>query len=144
MDGNILKRIRQEKGYSLTKLGKLTGISKSYLSLLERGIQKNPSIEIIEKIAKVLEVDMNYLILPTENKNPNRSTLKLEISLSEDGMNRKKLEQIQELISLLGKKKRSKKSHSNGFFIWAKMEEVAKLVSSIVIYYLYCNNLIVW
>ncbi|WP_066258692.1 helix-turn-helix domain-containing protein [Neobacillus drentensis] len=98
-----LKRLRQEKGYSLTKLGKLTGISKSYLSLLERGIQKNPSIEIIEKIAKVLKVDMNYLILPTENKSPYRSTLKLEISLSEDDMNRKKLKQIQELISLLGK-----------------------------------------
>ncbi|NHC39277.1 helix-turn-helix transcriptional regulator [Bacillus sp. MM2020_1] len=78
-------------------------MSKSYLSLLERGIQKNPSIEIIKKIAKVLEVDMNYLILPTENKNPYRSTLKLEISFSEDDMNRKKIEQIQELMSLLGK-----------------------------------------
>ncbi|MEH7374838.1 helix-turn-helix domain-containing protein [Neobacillus drentensis] len=106
MDGNILKRIRQEKGYSLTKLGKLAGISKSYLSLLERGIQKNPSIEIIEKIAKVLEVDINYLIDSTENKNPYKSTLKLEINLSEDDLNQDKLEQIKELISLLGKEEK--------------------------------------
>ena len=105
MDGYVLKRLRQERGYSLTELGKFTGISKSYLSLLERGIQKNPSIEIIEKIAKVLKVDMNYLIKPTENKTPYRSTLKLEISLSDDDINRKKIEQIQELISLLGKEK---------------------------------------
>lgn len=102
MDGNTLKKIRQEKGYSLTKLSKLTTISKSYLSLLERGIQHNPSIEIIEKIAKALGVNISHLIQPTENKKSENSMIKLEINLLQESINQEKLDQIKQLITLLG------------------------------------------
>jgi XRE family transcriptional regulator, master regulator for biofilm formation len=103
MDFNILKGIRIQKGYSLTKLSELTGISKSYLSLLERGIQSNPSIEVIGKIAQALKVDINDLIMPTEKKRNHNRTLKLEINVLEDELNQEKLEQIKKLFSLLGK-----------------------------------------
>ena len=100
MDGNKIKTFRNERKISLSHLSELTGISKSYLSLLERGIQKNPSIDIIEKIARALKVDQNCLLKPT---NVNNRMLKLEISLSENEMNKEKLNQIKQLITLLGK-----------------------------------------
>ena len=51
---NQLKKIRQEKGMTLLKLSELSGVSVGYLCHLERGTRKNPSIEIMEKIAVAL------------------------------------------------------------------------------------------
>lgn len=50
-----LKRIRKEKGMTLEKLAELTGISAGYLCHLEKGSRTNPSIEVMEKIAKALD-----------------------------------------------------------------------------------------
>ena len=52
---NRMKQIRNQKGITLTELSKKTGISIGYLSHLEGGTRKNPSIEIMDKIAKVLD-----------------------------------------------------------------------------------------
>jgi len=103
MVGIRLNRLRKEKGYSLNKLSELTGISKSYLSLLERGIQKNPSIEITEKLAKTLGVNINYLIKPSENEKTRNSMIKFEVILLEDNFDQVKLDQIKQIINLLGK-----------------------------------------
>ncbi|WP_066387063.1 helix-turn-helix domain-containing protein [Neobacillus mesonae] len=105
MDGSKLKQLREEKGFSLTKLSELTAISKSYLSLIERDIQTNPSLDIIEKISKVLEVEVDYFINNTEPLRKKRtsvkSTLKVEIELSEDQLSPQKLKQIQQLINVI-------------------------------------------
>jgi XRE family transcriptional regulator, master regulator for biofilm formation len=99
MDGNLLQKIRQEKGYSLNRLSKLTGISKSYLSLLERHIQKNPSIDIIEKIAKALDVGIHDLIAAPKKKT---KMLKVEINFAEDELSKEKISQIKDLLDLIG------------------------------------------
>lgn len=52
---NRMKIIRREKGITLTEIANRTGISIGYLSHLEKGTRKNPSIEIMDKIAKVLD-----------------------------------------------------------------------------------------
>ena len=52
---NRMKKIRKEKGITLTDISIKTGISVGYLSHLEKGTRKNPSIEMMDKIAKVLE-----------------------------------------------------------------------------------------
>lgn len=52
---NRMKQIRKEKGITLTYMSEKTGISIGYLCHLEKGTRKNPSIEIMDKIAKVLE-----------------------------------------------------------------------------------------
>jgi transcriptional regulator with XRE-family HTH domain len=109
MNGYKLKGMRVEKGVSLSKLSEMTGISKSYLSLIERNIQKNPSLDILEKIAKTFEVTVEDLVrrekAETElfcNKIPPvKSKLKVEIELSEDQLTPKKLKQIKELIDAL-------------------------------------------
>ncbi|MBU8916136.1 helix-turn-helix domain-containing protein [Bacillus sp. FJAT-29953] len=62
MIGEKIKQLREEKGYSLTELARLADVSKSYLSLLERGMQTNPSLQLIQKIALPLETSIEYLL----------------------------------------------------------------------------------
>jgi len=57
-----LKRIRLKKNLSLDKLAKLTGVSKSYIASLEKGRRSNPTIEIIDKLSKALNVTRDELI----------------------------------------------------------------------------------
>jgi transcriptional regulator with XRE-family HTH domain len=109
MDGNKLKRMRIEKGVSLSKLSEQTGISKSYLSLIERNIQKKPSLDILAKIAETFGVKVEDLVRREEAETelfykkipPVKSKLKVEIELSEDQLTPKKLKQIKELIDAL-------------------------------------------
>ncbi|TDL73874.1 XRE family transcriptional regulator [Rhodococcus qingshengii] len=109
MDGNKLKVMRIEKGISLNKLSELTGISKSYLSLIERNIQKNPSIDILSKLAKALEMEVEDLIRREQEDKELfckgipavKSKIKLEIELSGDQLTPEKLIQIKELIAAL-------------------------------------------
>lgn len=51
---NQIKKIREDKGLTLLKLSDLSGISIGYLCHLERGSRNNPSIEVMQKIAKAL------------------------------------------------------------------------------------------
>ena len=51
---NQIKKIREEKGLTLLKLSDLSGVSVGYLCHLERGSRNNPSIEVMQKIAKAL------------------------------------------------------------------------------------------
>ena len=62
MLGERIRQQRIEKGISLTQFAKQSGISKSYLSNLERGLQQNPSIEVLKKISEYLNVDIEILI----------------------------------------------------------------------------------
>lgn len=62
MDGKMLRCYRDERGISLTELAEMTGVSKAYLSMLERGIQQNPSIAVVEKIASALNIHANDLL----------------------------------------------------------------------------------
>lgn len=52
--GQKIKQLRVEKGYSLGKLAETARVSKAYLSQLEKGVSKQPSAEILFKIASAL------------------------------------------------------------------------------------------
>ncbi|WHZ01426.1 helix-turn-helix domain-containing protein [Neobacillus sp. YX16] len=62
MIGKRIKRLRQEKGYSITELGRLADVSKSYLSQLERGLQTNPSLQFLVKVSKPLDTSIDFLL----------------------------------------------------------------------------------
>lgn len=59
MINNKIKIIRKEKGMTLLELSNLTKISVGYLCHLEIGTRKNPSFEVMEKIAKALNRSIN-------------------------------------------------------------------------------------
>ena len=60
--GSKIKELRGKKGYTLEKLAELTASSKSYIWELENKPQPKPSADKISKIAKTLEVTIEYLI----------------------------------------------------------------------------------
>lgn len=62
MVGNRIKKLRLMKGYSINELSERAGISKSYLSYIERGIQKNPSLQILSKLAHTLDTNLEHLL----------------------------------------------------------------------------------
>ncbi|WP_438447717.1 helix-turn-helix domain-containing protein [Gorillibacterium sp. sgz5001074] len=66
--GFRIKATRLEKNISLSELAEAAGVAKSYLSNVERGIQSNPSIQVIEKIAVSLQVPIHYLLFGQQNE----------------------------------------------------------------------------
>ena len=59
--GKRIKKLRQDKGFSLNDLAKRTGFAKSYLSQIEN-LKREPSISALSQVAHVLEVDLLFLL----------------------------------------------------------------------------------
>jgi transcriptional regulator with XRE-family HTH domain len=64
--GIVLRAARQAKGLSQEQLAEAAGLDRSFISLVERGIQ-SPNIVILLKIAKVLGVSASELVEKTES-----------------------------------------------------------------------------
>jgi XRE family transcriptional regulator, master regulator for biofilm formation len=62
MIGLRIRSLREEKGYSISELAKRAGISKSYLSQIERNLQVNPSLQLLSKLARTLDATLDDLI----------------------------------------------------------------------------------
>ncbi|GAE91916.1 regulator [Gracilibacillus boraciitolerans JCM 21714] len=62
MIGTNINRIRKRKNLTLSELAERADVSKSYLSNIERNLNDNPSIQIIEKLAEVLGVEVVTLL----------------------------------------------------------------------------------
>ena len=58
--GYRIRYLRQNKGLSIEALALEAEINRNYLGDLERGM-RNPTVVILNKIAKALEVDLSTL-----------------------------------------------------------------------------------
>lgn len=63
--GQIIKSKRIEKKFTQRKLADLVNISRNYISDIETG-RYMPSVDTLIKIAKVLKIDLNFLLKMTE------------------------------------------------------------------------------
>ena len=54
MYSNKLRFYRVQQGLTQMRLSEMTGLSIGYLSHLEKGSRNNPSVEVMEKIARAL------------------------------------------------------------------------------------------
>lgn len=61
MIGDIIRKKRKERGMSLSELSRVTGVSKSYLSYIERGMKRNPSIDVIKRIFQSLNLPITTI-----------------------------------------------------------------------------------
>lgn len=64
---NNLKNIREKKGLSQSQLSKSSGVSNVYISNLENAIKKNPSLDLITKLANALGCSVNDILGEEEN-----------------------------------------------------------------------------
>ena len=57
-----LKKIRQDKGVSQDRLSKLADLSLNTVVTVESGVNPNPTIETLTRIAKALNVGVDDLL----------------------------------------------------------------------------------
>ena len=60
--GKNLKKLRQEKGLSQDRLSKLANLSLNTVVTVESGVNLNPTIETLTRIAKALNAGVDDLI----------------------------------------------------------------------------------
>ena len=63
--GRVLRSLRSEKGISQEKLAELSGLDRSYVSLLERGLRQ-PSLETLFSIGDSLDVSPSEIVRMVE------------------------------------------------------------------------------
>jgi len=66
--GKNIRAIRKLKGFSQGELALRAGFTPSYWGYLERG-QKNPSVELVEKVAAALEIEPYILFVDSSPGN---------------------------------------------------------------------------
>jgi len=60
-----LKRLRKKRGWSQTQLAEQIGFHLSHINRIETG-KYNPSLDVIQKLAAVFEVSIDYLVSDTD------------------------------------------------------------------------------
>tara|TARA_B100000678_G_scaffold291620_1_gene309912 strand:+ start:9340 stop:9549 length:210 start_codon:yes stop_codon:yes gene_type:complete len=59
--GARVRALREEKGWSQEELADRSGLHRTYISSVERGI-RNPTITVVEQIAAALTFSMSELV----------------------------------------------------------------------------------
>lgn len=75
--GLLIKEIRVSKGLKQSDLVKLTNLSKSYISEIEKGL-KTPRVEQLEIISDALDTPLSTMFLmavKTDNKNVDKEAI---------------------------------------------------------------------
>ena len=62
--GRRIREIRDQKGITQEQLADAAGLTRPYLSNLERGIATNPRLETLRAIAAALGCDLEILFRP--------------------------------------------------------------------------------
>ncbi len=60
--GRRIKRLREEYGMTLDQLESASGVSKGYLSQLERGERTNPGLDLVRRIAGGFDISVSELL----------------------------------------------------------------------------------
>lgn len=74
--GDLIKKYRQEHGCSMDQFAKMTGLSKAYISILERNVNPVnnkpviPSLETIKAVAQAINMDFNDVISMLDGNQP--------------------------------------------------------------------------
>jgi XRE family transcriptional regulator of biofilm formation len=115
MIGTNIKQIREEKGLTLSECAHRANISKSYLSNIERNLNQNPSIHILEKIAAVLEVDLRSLIDTNQDKEVPSDNEWLEFikELKRSGVEKEQLHEFKKVIEFAKWQNEQKQKNSH-------------------------------
>jgi len=66
--GDNMRRLREQRGMTLTELAESTEISRSQLTKIEKGSQKNPGIETLVALATALGTPIEELVFGERNE----------------------------------------------------------------------------
>jgi len=60
--GRMLKTLREAQGLTQAQLAKKTRLTEAYISMIETGKRKAPSLPVLRRLAKVLGVPVTELL----------------------------------------------------------------------------------
>ncbi len=60
--GKMLKHLRERKGMTQVQLAEKANLTQGYLAKLESDVKRNPSLDILQRIAKALRVEVTELL----------------------------------------------------------------------------------
>jgi transcriptional regulator with XRE-family HTH domain len=98
VDGPLLERLRSAHQPPLTQqdLAAHAGISRGYISLLERGLRQTVSRSVAGQLAAALGIDLDVLILPGETADagtmPNTARESIDLARLSDALGRLPIE----------------------------------------------------
>lgn len=58
----VLRSLRQQHGWSQAELARRAGVTDAYVAQLETGTRRNPSLEVLQRLAKALKVPVTELL----------------------------------------------------------------------------------
>ncbi|MBI3596139.1 MAG: helix-turn-helix transcriptional regulator [Nitrospirae bacterium] len=97
--GRRIRELRKARNLTQEQFGERTGINYKYLGAVERG-QENPTVKVLEKIARVLRVDLRDLFA-FDHLEQDSKTLKRRIAQLIEGKDQEKLQKAAKLLSAL-------------------------------------------
>ncbi|AMO32501.1 helix-turn-helix transcriptional regulator [Lysinibacillus sphaericus] len=128
--GEVISNARKEKKLTLREAAKRIGISHPYLSQLEKNKNKNPSFEILYKIAYELDVSFGYLNLLADIDTGftvdsfNASQLQLIKDLKNESLKCKNYNELLEMYSSYFETEDSKSGGEYLFNFFVTTEEI--------------------
>jgi transcriptional regulator with XRE-family HTH domain len=60
--GQMIKQLRQTKGLTQAELAKKAHVTRPYITMLENGVRKAPSLPMLQRLAKALGVPVTALL----------------------------------------------------------------------------------
>jgi transcriptional regulator with XRE-family HTH domain len=58
----MVAQLRKQQHLTLLQLARRVGVTEAYMSMLESGARKNPSLALLKKLAKALKVTLAELV----------------------------------------------------------------------------------
>jgi len=59
---HVLKKLRNAQGLTQEQVAEKAGVSKNYITMLETGTRKSPSLPVLKRLAKALGVSLTELL----------------------------------------------------------------------------------
>lgn len=108
--GELLHRLRVEKGVSLRTVERETGVSNAYLSQLESGKAEQPSPHILHKLAGYYGIHYSRLMEAAGHLKPADETgvgaaSSIQAALMDEGLNQREQEMVVKFIEFLRQEK---------------------------------------
>lgn len=94
-----IKMLRTSKNITLYKLSKNTNLSRTYLRNLENNKTFNPTMLVLEKIARALNVSIKQLFYSLDEIEPLRKEMYRRIDIY--GLDSKEVMEVSQVIDLL-------------------------------------------
>ena len=100
MLGNILKKLRKEKGITQEELGKILGVTTSMVGMYETNARK-PSYEVLLKMADYFGVSTDYLLGKSSDQKEGEMETEMQlIQKAHKKMDAKKRKKMMDILKL--------------------------------------------